>query len=121
MATKSAKAIGRFYEDKVCAFYDKLGFNVWAVPSSRWGRGNKYRTTDIFNIFDLVAVSKDRFVMIQVKKDKTCVIRKKVLSEMSGIVMPEHIDREYWVFDDEGNALILCISGNKITKNKIKI
>lgn len=117
---RSSRAIGRFYEDKVCDYYNILGFFAWAVPTSRWGK-HKYRTTDIFNVFDVVATSKDRFVMIQVKKDRSLVLRKKVIEEIMAIDVPNGIDKEYWVFDDKGEALVLCISDNKISKRKMKI
>jgi len=71
---------------------ESLGYLVEKPVRTRWNT-NK----DFFNLFDLIALSKDGIKLIQVKSN---YCPKKVRDAIRAFHIPESISKEVWVWKD---------------------
>jgi Holliday junction resolvase-like predicted endonuclease len=98
------RRLGNRNEERVCWYYKALGYEVWMPNWARIGKTGIFRSADIFGIFDIIATCKKKLIFVQVKTEKC--FRKKVCEEIQAISLPQDVEREYWTFDEKGDAKV---------------
>lgn len=104
MAKKgSSRKIGADNENLVCRYYETQHYNVWKPPMSRAFK-QKYSSTDMFNLFDIIVASSFDVGFIQVKTAGW--IASKVDEAIEKFELPQNCWKEYWIFKKDKILII---------------
>lgn len=103
-----SRAKGDRHETECKNLLGDLGYTVHKKVN------NRYDSSDIFALFDLIAVRQDRKpVFIQVKTNGTEGELGNTLRESRDLLKVEHVDLEYWIkYDYRGWRVLRSSNGN---------
>lgn len=88
---------GNRFENLACRLLERKGFAVWRPPKSRWSRG--VFSSDIFHCGDILAVKKNRFLLIAVAHGRAQTRTRRAL-EWLRKNCPKSVFLEYWIYKD---------------------
>lgn len=83
-------------QEKHCRICSSKDIDVWAPLQASFGKQGKYRTTDIFNKFDVISSCEHLIRFIQLKSENSR--RSKVIKSLKEFKFPvtSNISIEYW-------------------------
>lgn len=99
--TKEENSACEFLKEHHCKECGPAGTVVWSPPKTKFSRQSGFRSTDIFEAFDIAASCKHKIRLIQVKAENAR--RSKVKKALEEVPLPNDskISVEYWTHYDK--------------------